>query len=131
MTHVSKHEISKGVEVFIFERFIELLTSVKNKKEAKFLFESVFTKTEQVMFAKRLAAIYMLHEQKTFEEIGMVLKVSPTTISKISLSKENKQLVFVEKFLDKRKSTWDVIEKLLYFGMPKIGKGRYDWVDKL
>jgi len=93
---------------------------------------------EQIMLAKRFAAIAMLAEGNSLYRTGQLLDMSPSTVERlrnnmrdgaydslIARLKQNKQAY--EDF-------WETLEVVLRAGMPPIGRGRwkgiYETLDK-
>ena len=52
--------------------------------EMKAVLHALLTKTEKVMLAKRLAIIYMLENGESWYRIQHTLKVSPSTVERLS-----------------------------------------------
>ncbi|MBI3092664.1 MAG: hypothetical protein HYZ02_00295 [Candidatus Levybacteria bacterium] len=86
MTQVSKYPISKDVADRIFEVFIKSLIKIKNDKDAKDLADDLFSPTEKIMLAKRLAIAFLLMRGYQYREISKLIKVSLTTIANVNLS---------------------------------------------
>ncbi|OHB22427.1 MAG: hypothetical protein A2939_02600 [Parcubacteria group bacterium RIFCSPLOWO2_01_FULL_48_18] len=60
------------------------LIRVQNEKEAAEFLNDFFTLTEKRMLAKRLAIAVLLHAGANYKEINALLKVSHTTINRVS-----------------------------------------------
>ncbi len=86
MSQVSKYPISKLVADRIFDVFIKTLVSVKNKNEADDFADDLFSPTEKIMLAKRLAIAFLLIKGYQYREISKVLRVSLGTIASVNLS---------------------------------------------
>ena len=56
----------------------------ENKKDALLLIQDLFTPVERLMFSKRFSIAYMLLKGYDYDSISEVLKVSRTTIGKVS-----------------------------------------------
>lgn len=86
MPQVSKYPISSSVAERIFSVFIKTLVSVKNDTDAADYASDLFTPTEKVMLAKRIAIALMLIKGYEYREISKVLRVSLGTIASVSTS---------------------------------------------
>lgn len=86
MAQVSKYPISKDVADRIFEVFLKSLVQLKNTRETQALTEDLFTPTERIMLAKRLAIAHLLLHGYEYREIHKLLRVSPTTIRMVRLA---------------------------------------------
>lgn len=131
MAQISKYPISKDVADRIFDVFIKSFIKVKNGKDAQILANDLFTPTERIMLAKRLAIAFCLMKEYEYREISKLLRVSLTTIASINmklkygsngyqtiLERLNKE----EKLEDLFKNTAD---KILAAG--KYGQGSGTW----
>lgn len=86
MTQVSKYPISKDVADRIFEVFIKSLQSVRNSVEAEDFAYDLFSPTEKIMLAKRIAIAFLLLKGYQYREISKMLRVSLTTIGSVNLT---------------------------------------------
>jgi len=86
MTQVSKYPISKNIADRIFDVFIKTLIKIKNNKDAHNLAQDLFSPTERIMLAKRLAIAYLLMKNYPYREISQLLRVSGTTIASVNSS---------------------------------------------
>ena len=84
MTQLSRNPVHKDVYYSIRDDFIWILSALRTQEETKAFFYDFFTKTERVMFAKRLAIAMMLHKTYTYEEIKFILHVSTSTINRVA-----------------------------------------------
>jgi uncharacterized protein YerC len=86
MSQVSKYPISSDVAERIFGIFIKSFSSLKNKTEVEKFVYDLFTPTEKVMFAKRIAIAFLLLKGYQYRHISGILRVSLGTISSVQLS---------------------------------------------
>lgn len=86
MAQVSKYPISKDIADRIFDVFIKSLIKIKNATDAQNLADDLFSPTEKVMLAKRLAIAFLLMKGYQYREISKLLRVSVTTIASVNLS---------------------------------------------
>ena len=130
MTHVSKRKLDNDVLLKINQRFIQTAVRLRDKEHAEGVFSDLFTKTEQIMFAKRLALIFMICEGSTFDSIGEVLKISPSTISRISKKIEAGDYARVTSLAQRRRERSlleEYVRMLAGFRMPPYASGRERW----
>lgn len=86
MSQISRRIISKEVADRIFEVFIKCFIKIRNVEDANKLADDLFSPTEKVMLAKRLAIAFLLMKGYEYREIRELLKVSTNTIAAISLA---------------------------------------------
>ncbi len=67
----------------LWEKLTERIAAIKSKNEIKQIMENLITQDEKKMVLRRLAVLALLHEGKSYQEIGEILWVSPQTISTI------------------------------------------------
>jgi uncharacterized protein YerC len=123
MTKVSKLPLRPDVWQRIFELFVNTLADEKDKKNIALFVNDFFSPTEQIMFAKRLAAAVLLAKNHDYDSIRRILQVSPPTIAKISLKikfeDEDKGINLMLKNILKKQAAqvvWKEIEEL--FNLP-------------
>lgn len=95
----SNKKISSQKQETINERFVTLLSDLKDPTECKYFFSSFLTKTEQNVFTKRLSIIWMLEQSYSYKEIKKELKVSSATISSIASQMKDKGTQLIVKKL--------------------------------
>ncbi|MBI3577047.1 hypothetical protein HY086_03355 [Candidatus Gottesmanbacteria bacterium] len=81
MPQVSKNPIQKDVFYQIRDDFLWVFSALRSTEEVKSFFYDFFTKTEQVMFAKRFAVALMLDKGFDYRDIRQILHVSTGTIA--------------------------------------------------
>ena len=127
MTQLSKRPVDKDVYYSIRDDFLWVLQSIRNPQDVKAFYYDFFTKTERVMFAKRLAVAMMLHKQFSYEDIVYILHVSTSTINRVSewLDKGGEG---TKKFLEKRMRSeemedfWKKVGKTLAYNLRRYSK---------
>ncbi len=126
MTHVSSKELDSKLSEELFRKLLKVLGQAEKKDNLLPVVEELLTSTEKTMLAKRLAIILMLTENTPQHRVVDILKVSPTTVAKISLGIEigkYKAILQTSKKgkIDLEKLVWGV---LTVGGImpPKIGK---------
>lgn len=88
MTQVSKYPIPDIVYKRIFDIFCKSLVKIDTKDEASQFIKDFLTPTEQIMMAKRLAIAFLLDKGYDFRSVHQVLRVSFTTVARVSLMKK-------------------------------------------
>lgn len=85
MPQISKVPIKKSIETKIRRAFSQSLANISSESEMeKYIFD-LFTPTERVMLAKRLAIAALLVKGVTYLEISQKLKVSTSTVARVNL----------------------------------------------
>lgn len=80
MPKISKNKLDKAAYDFISGNLIAALANLSEKKDIASLLDSLFTQTERLMLAKRLAIAVLLERGLSYKRIGGLLKVSSVTI---------------------------------------------------
>ena len=83
----------------------------------------LFTKTEKLMLAKRLAIIFMLDQKESTYAISNILKVSQSTVARISLKQENGEYGDIIEEMRKQSSFWAQLQKII---PPRVGRNRFN-----
>jgi hypothetical protein len=75
----------------------------------------------------------MLEEGVSKHFISEVIKVSPSTVDRISLKYESGKFAYIENILHKnRKTFWDMLENIITAGLPpRVGRGRWQWLNEI
>ncbi|MEX1068571.1 MAG: Trp family transcriptional regulator [Patescibacteria group bacterium] len=85
MTQVSKRILSPQIKERLDAVILEAFSGVRSASDAAELIQDLFTPTEQEMFKKRIGIAILLEKSYDHRTISEILRVSTTTISKISL----------------------------------------------
>ena len=85
MAQVSQYPLKKDVEKRLFELFWEVIEKLRTKEQIEEFLKDLLTPTEEVMLAKRVAIALMLLKNYDYRTIRDTLKVSLTTVGKVSL----------------------------------------------
>jgi uncharacterized protein YerC len=91
MTQVSRRPLDKTVYARIFEIFLSSFAEIKNKNNAKTFLEELFSNSKQIIISKRLAIAFLLTKNYSFKTISTLIKVSQTTICRVSSSVKNEK----------------------------------------
>jgi len=126
MPHVSKRKIDAKFSEKLFKKLLSVLGKAQDKKYLSSVITELFTETEKIMLAKRLAIILLLSNNIPQHKIVDILKVSPTTVAKASLQIEIGKYNTILKIsqrekLDLEKIVWNI---LTIGGImpPKVGR---------
>ena len=84
MSQVSKNILNNRVYERIFSLFPQLLHRMIARNQENDLVKAFFTRTEKIIFAKRVAIAFMLVKGYTYQQIVTKIKVSYGTVSRIS-----------------------------------------------
>jgi Trp operon repressor len=128
MTHISKNKIPVETNDLIRKQFLNIFVAQTTKKEVGKLVEEMFSETETIMLAKRISIIVMLSYNCSSYEISKTLKVSPSTVLRLSAMRQSGKFSHIEKILARKKyreSLLGIIETILNAGMPPRGRGRW------
>jgi Trp operon repressor len=133
MPHISSKKLDSKLSEKIFDKLLVVLGQAQNKNLLSLVVNELFTHTEKIMFAKRIAVILMLDNNIPQHRITELLKMSPSTIAKMSLKIEMGKCDAILKVskrgkIDIEKLVWNI---LTAGGImpPKVGK-RY-WLQSL
>ena len=126
MPHVSSIELDPILLEKLFVKLIIILGEAQNKQNLSSVANELFTPTEKIMLAKRLAIILMLANATPQHRVVNILKVSPTTVAKTSLGIEIGKYKSILRISKKEKVN---LEKLVWNILtvggimpPKIGR---------
>ena len=88
MPHVSSKKLNKDFSEKLFRDLIDIFGKAQDKKLLSAVLGELFTSTEKIMVAKRVAIVLMLASKTPQHRVVEILKVSPTTVAKASLGIE-------------------------------------------
>lgn len=127
MTHISKQKLGRDVTEKLFNQLIKTIEKASNKRAIKYVFNELFTHTEKIMLAKRLAIILLLDKGTPQHVIAEQLYISPSTIAKISLKLEKERYRAIRNISGEwRGNLLEAIEHFMLMGMPpRVGRGRW------
>ncbi len=89
MTRISQFQVDDDVLEKIFSLFFEVISKDKNEEEFQNVIHDLLSPSERIMIVKRVAIFYMLMKKLDYYNISKSLKVSPSTVAKFNLVKEN------------------------------------------
>ena len=134
MTQVSRRILDRKAQERMQEIFLDALGKIHGRQQVSDFIKDFLTPTEQIMLPKRLAIAYLLTRGFDQRRIAQYLKVSNTTITRVStamkLGGKGYGRVIDSLLNDKAMKEFlfsidDAIEKLLG-GMP-MGPGSSNW----
>jgi len=128
MAHVSKLQLKKEHLEQLFGQLNRIIGKLDHNSSEDF-FSELLGKEEQIMLAKRFAAIVMLIEENSIYRISQLLLMSPSTVERIKLNLELGRYRTITLLLKKNKrgyeQFWTTLEIILRAGMPPQGRGRW------
>ncbi len=134
MPHVSSKKLKKEIFNKLFKKLISTFGDAHRKGDFAQFAQEIFTKTEKVMLAKRLAIILLLKKEIPQHRIVEMLNVSPSTVAKMSLSIEIGKYDSIFKIAERKDiELIGLIEFLLTAGgtlRPRAGRGRWKKIFK-
>ena len=101
MPHISKRKVSDKNKKKLQEYLLVFLMELTDKQRRD-VFSEVFTETEKVMLAKRLAMVLLISKDFSINKIADALKMSPSTIQRFYLKFETGKLDKTSKWLAKK-----------------------------
>lgn len=124
MTQVSRFRLKEDIQERVNELLAEVFLGIKDKSELKSFLDDFLSPTEKTVLSKRLAIAILLAKGNDYANIARVLKVTPTTISKVSLHMKygNGSIVKItEKVLNKDSKNIILQELASIFDVPIKG----------
>ncbi len=122
MPHVSKRLLEKHEYVDIHKQLFKTIALLARSGKTGAVLNELLTKTEKLMLAKRLAIIIMLDKKESPYAIEKILKISPSTSARLSLSYEQGAYNELLKEIRADQGFWKLIEKIL---PPRVGRNRF------
>jgi uncharacterized protein YerC len=122
MPHVSKKLLEKENFVKIHRQLFKSITKLVSSGKTDAILGELLTKTEKLMFAKRLSIIFMIHRGESLYAIEQILKVSPSTVARIRLGYE---LGAYRKLIEEAREGsgfWIQLNKII---PPRVGRNRF------
>jgi len=115
MPHISKRKIDTKTRRKLEEHLVSILLDTDFNTREK-IFRELFTETEKLMLAKRIAIILGLEINLSTYAISEKIKVSPSTVArfenKIQLGKYPHLIKWLKKYSGKRRKVLDMILEL-------------------
>jgi len=99
MVRLSRYKVNKTIMHRIFTLLLDVIGKHKNKDEFFSILFDIISPSEQLMIAKRIAAMYLIQKGMNYTIICDVLKISSASLAKYTLlldrSKGIKQILEV------------------------------------
>ncbi len=133
MAFVSKKPLKKEVQTQLSQQLVHTIVKLRSVKGGKFFVSELLTDTEQIMLAKRLMIIFMLAKEVSQYRIRQALNVSSSTVARTAKTMDSGGFDHLVNVCNKKKNRdilWDNLEVIIRFGMPSMGKNRWDWFNK-
>lgn len=89
MPKISRFQLDKNMQTAILRQLASAFKEIRRDEEMRMFMDNLFTRTERLMLAKRLAIAILLESGWDYSRIIEALKVSPSTISFVRNSKLN------------------------------------------
>ena len=127
MPHVSKKKLESEIFERLFIQLSEVFKIAGKRKTLSYFTDELFTQTEKIMFAKRLAAVLLLDREIPQHTISEKLNMSPSTIARLSLNVEIGKYKYILKIAGKnREDMFNILYNFILEKMPApIGRGRW------
>lgn len=132
MANVSKKKLKKEIFNKIHNRFIKTVVDLHGKSGSVFV-EELFTPTEKVMFAKRLAGLLMLAQGISSYKVSKLLRLSLSTTARMRIDSKSGKYSSVAEIVKRKKDRdkfWAELEVFVRLGMPEMGKNRWKWLEE-
>src|SRR3989338_4833148 len=132
MTQVSRIPLRKEIEKRIFEIFLSSLAKVRHRQEVENFINDLLSPTEKLMLAKRLSIAFLLSKKYDHRTISKVLKVSLSTVNRVSLRFQlggegfNKVIQEIRSG-EKIKEFWQKIDDFISEIVPPKGRSSSVW----
>ena len=112
MTRVSSHALKQDAQEKLFSELAHIIAKAERKNASAFL-QTLLTPTEQIMLAKRIGVIALLHNGVSTYQIVQKLHMSSATIVRMHHEYEKGGYDPVTKLLGRNKKDWIRIMKIL------------------
>ena len=114
MIRISRFKLDNRAYQKLFDLTFEVIGQKHNKEDFNKILFDLLSPSERIMFAKRIAIIYLLMKDIDYQIICSVLKVSNGTVSKFRLIKEKSIGIIpaIEKILKDEKISLFFLELL-------------------
>jgi len=122
MPHVSKRLLEREKFLGIHKELFKIIGTIARSNRSHLALGELFTKTEKLMLAKRLAIVCMLDQKESVYAIEQILKVSPSTVARISLQYEKGAYSKLLIEIKKQNSFWSELSKII---PPRAGRNRF------
>ena len=122
MSHVSKQQLDQINFIKINKELYKVIRGLVNNGQTKIFLDQVLTGTEKMMIAKRLAIISMLDKGESSYSIEKMLKISSSTVARISRKYESGDFNKLVKELRLYESFLHQLQRII---PPRVGRNRF------
>ena len=112
MPHVSKNLLEKETLNKLDNQIFGFLTKTSSATRKK-IFTELFTKTERLMFGKRLALVYLIDKGVSTHTISNVLKMSLSTVARFEVALGGGLFLETKKWISGTSQAHSIIKLLL------------------
>jgi uncharacterized protein YerC len=127
MVNVSKNALDEKLAGEIWQQLNEVIGRLSATQAPLFLSE-LLSDSEQIMLAKRLAVIVLIHERQTDYAIAETLNMSNSTVAKLRLRYQDGAFTSVIRGIQKNKTDYlefvDTLFDMITLGLPRYGQAR-------
>ena len=114
MPHISSKKLDQNLSEKLFKELLIIIGKAQDKNFLFLVMNELFTETEKIMLAKRLAIVLMLSSKTPQHRVVEILKVSPTTVAKTSLGIEIGKYqailkISIKEKVDLEKVVWGIL----------------------
>ncbi len=113
MTNVSKIKLSEKVETSIRKQLIDIFVAQDTYKDHSTLVYELFTPAERTMFAKRIAAIGLLHTGYSTYQVSSLLKLSHVTTARIQHALDLDRYAHIAKTIKRKRGRKIFVDNLV------------------
>ncbi len=113
MTHISKKKLSKKVQTTTHKQMVDLFVAQDTYQEHVLLIREFFSLTERIMFAKRISAIGLLHEDYSTYQVSDLLCLSHVTTAKLQRALDLKLYAHITRTLKRKRGRKIFVDNLV------------------
>jgi len=132
MPQVSRYPVSSEVEKRMYEILVETISNLRDVEEIESFLDEFISPVEKIMLAKRMAIAVLLAKGYDYNSIKKILRVTPTTISSISIALKYSKRGYkgaVNKILrsEKIEEFWQKVDDVVHDLVPP-GPGNWSYM---
>ncbi len=135
MARVSKQKLNKKTLNQINKRLVDTVARLETSYSTKSFLNDLLGESEKIVLAKRLSIIFMLQENISKYKISKLLKVSESTVKRISFDISLGKYENIKKIINKKKNRltfWTGMDLVLKLEIPSIvGGGQWNILDEI
>ena len=135
MARVSKQKLNKKTLNQINKRLVDTVARLETSYSTKSFLNDLLGESEKIVLDKRLSIIFMLQENISKYKISKLLKVSESTVKRISFDISLGKYENIKKIINKKKNRltfWTGMDLVLKLEIPSIvGGGQWNILDEI